>query len=723
MVMDVEHVPISITVHIELSTPFHVGGGKGASGTCDYLLRDSDNQPYWPGSAFKGKVRHFARQLLEAQELECRFEHALLEGENKTPCDCLVCSMLGGAGNAKGSLIFSDMKPEKNHDEISSEIRTGNAIDRYRRTALDNSLFQIEAANNGSNKLVGKITGTLLESSYTTQKELLDSAIKLIVNIGGSTGRGLGWVCENGIDVNWINLSIRKNTYAESSKVTLPIKIKALSPLLIGTKSSQSNFRTTLQYIPGAVIRASLAAMLIAKDGGNENGKVNWVSPSGGNGNFPTLRKAFSDIKITQFLPEDYRFPPLTAVKCKFDCSNHSHDTLSEYIGLKCRDWVHCDERAERVKGFIRKGSGECVKDPLTMVVTRSAINRFTGTSQDEMLFSIEVLTPPIEFTGIISGEFNLDELKCVVEDGLHIGGYQTAGYGKCAVEVGDPISDTNIEECLDSRLKLFGNRIPITLLSDAFVNLSVPDDKSEKGFLAAYQNALFPELSEDVALVKVFAQQTQWRGFDTSKMTGYLKKSMRIIKAGAVFILEASKWTKDIKSMLADLQKNGICRETVTVNGICLKMDAMNGYGQVCVADLYHLKNGEVILTATENEAINNMKPKLIEKVEMVFKNKNEIPKRRQYSGMVQAAAQASCVEELVLLIQYKNAKEGSMLKWTELADPLVETITNLKDLAREVASSLKKENETDINRYHLQLAKMFLGYLMWKGNVLNPN
>ena len=623
MVMDVEHVPISITVQIELSTPFHVGGGKGTSGTCDYLLRDSNNQPYWPGSAFKGKVRHLARQLLETQETKCRFEHILLEGENKTPCDCLVCGMLGSAGNAKGSLIFSDMKSE-NHEGISAEVytemRTGNAIDRYRKTALDNSLFQIEAANSSSNMLVGKITGTLLKiceetdsgcarvfcgGSYknsNTQKvdrfgkcsfELLDAALKSIVNIGGSTGRGLGWVRENGINVNWASFSVKnKKDYVKSSKITLPVRIKALSPLLIGTKSSQSNFRTTLQYIPGAVVRASLAAMLLTKDGDNENSKINWVSPSGGNGNFPTLRKAFSDIKITQFLPENYRFPPLTAVKCKFDCCNHSHDTLCKYIGLKYNEWVHCGERPERVKGFIRNDNGECVEDPLTMVVTRSAINRFTGTSQDEMLFSIEVLTPPVEFarpfefTGTISGSFNLDELKCVVEDGLNIGGYQTAGYGKCEVKIGDPISDSNIEESLGSRIKLFGNRIPITLLSDAFVKLKVPDDKSEEGFLAAYQKALFPEPLEAVTLVKVFAQHTQWRGFDTSKKTGYLKKSMRIIKAGAVFILEASEWTEDLISRLADLHENGICLE---------KDDAMNGYGQVCVADLYHLKNGGV--------------------------------------------------------------------------------------------------------------------------------
>ena len=189
--MERTRIPIHVRVSIVMDSPFHVGGGKGVDGVCSYLLRDGAGNPYWPGSAFKGKVRHFARLLFESNGGCCVFDHALKTDINKTPCGCIVCDMLGSAGNSPGSLRFIDMS-FKDKTFASSEMRTGNAIDRRRRVANDNSLFQIETVGTGESILIGEIIGTLSADSFDDQKALLEAAVSAIPHIGGNTGRGVG---------------------------------------------------------------------------------------------------------------------------------------------------------------------------------------------------------------------------------------------------------------------------------------------------------------------------------------------------------------------------------------------------------------------------------------------------------------------------------------------------------------------------------------------------
>jgi CRISPR/Cas system CSM-associated protein Csm3 (group 7 of RAMP superfamily) len=528
--------------------------------------------------------------------------------------------MFGNAGNARGCLAFSDMKAEG--ADIHVDMRTGNAIDRCRRVASDNSLFSIETAS-GTTVLAGEIAGMLPklkdETAGQTARDLLEAAIKAIPYIGGNTGRGLGWVRENGISVEWLETDVTPPAEVPGSArpVTVAVTIKPLSPLLIGGKTPQSNFRATLKHIPGGVVKAALAANMLAKDGDENRGgsgkdeRRNWVSGEGGNGRFPTMRPAFPDIKISQFLPSGCRFAPITAEKPKYTEKGQPQHTRDKLLDLLCTAGhaggkaagAKTEETMERVKGFIYEKDGTCAKDPLTMVVTRSALNRFSGTVRDAMLFSMEALVPgdgspggnALAFEGTISGEFDPDELKKLVEGGIRVGGYGTAGYGQCSVEIKEAKDKEEAQEAeraeLDQRLSLFVERykrVPVTLRSDAVVDLGIPKGASNEDFIAAYSDALFGALSEEgkvglpdgLQLIRVIAAHEQWRGFDTSKKTGYLKEVTRLIKAGAVFVFEVAELTDDIKKRFYRLQENGICKG----------LDALNGLGQVVVADMYHL-------------------------------------------------------------------------------------------------------------------------------------
>jgi len=588
----VNRIPIRVDVAVTLAAPFHVGGGKGGAGACSYLLRDGAGLPYWPGSAFKGKVRHYARLLYEGAAGQCGFEHSKEEGKEDSgrvkPCECMVCALLGGAGNARGSLLFGDMRLTAASKH--TELRAGNAIDRCRRTAKDDHLFQTETA--AADVLVGEITGTLAEADFDRQKELLEASIRAIPHIGGGTGRGLGWVKDIAVSI----IAEPKADQAPSTNgdfpfVTLPVRLTAQSPLLIGTRTSESNFRATLRHIPGAVLRAALAQALVAQDGGgDETSKVNWVTPEGGKGRFPSLRKDFGELRITQFLPCDHkhveacrfggcRFAPMTAKHLKYgDDRDKSFDTLF------CDS--QGDKRTERVKGFIHP-CGTLANPIQTMVVTKSAMNRFSGTSQDEMLFSTEVIPPPAVFEGFLSGQFDPAELARLTENGIRVGGYQTAGYGRCRVEVLSPVNTADTREQLRGRIVRCGEKIPVTLRSDAIVTLTEPADLTDVGYLRAYQEALFAELT-GVTLTKAVARHGQWRGFDTSKRTKEIleQQTLHVIQAGAVFLLEATGLTDELLDRLLALQANGICREDI---------HNRNGYGQIRVADEYHFLREEM--------------------------------------------------------------------------------------------------------------------------------
>ena len=125
-----------------------------------------------------------------------------------------------------------------------------------------------------------------------------------------------------------------------------------------------------------------------------------------------------------------------------------------------------------------------------------------------------------------------------------------------------------------------------------------------------------------------------------------------------------------------------------------------------------------KLALSADEKNIIDSKKPVLIGEVKKIFSTSNmrdprNIPDKRQYSGLVQAAEHAACVEELTLLIRYKSVKEGSKTGWKHMADPLAKALEDLKKHAGEIAASLNG----DISKYHLELARLFLGYLMWEG------
>jgi CRISPR-associated Csx10 family RAMP protein len=624
--------PIKARVTIRLDTPFHVGGGFGESGVLNYLHRNSQGEPVWPGSAFRGKARHYAQQLLYAVEgIECLHHAGVDQSSSSKNCGCLVCDMFGDAGNARGNLFFSDLRLSE-PDSLHIDTRMGNAIDRARRTARDNSLFQIETASTyGESVLVGKIEGTLREDLYSDQQNLLEAAIKAIAFIGGNTGRGLGWVCEDGIEIKWEYPDENTQSLSDSNEraavdsgehplnqptphTTAKVVLTTKSPLLIGGHSTRSNYRRTQPFISGGVIRASLAREIVTREGSSDTRRLNYVTPPDSHSAFPNLRQYFGELQFSFFLPQGCRVAPLTAKKCKYGCSDNdssdsgkpdpvtlTYDTLIATLNnepeFRC---PKCKGRTERVGLFCDcENQGIVREKPVTELVTKSAIDKYRGTSKDEMLFSLEAIVPETVFEGTISGSFTLEELEKLVADDLRIGGRLTSGYGLVDVDVAVSNTAQDTDAQIRKRIEDFntllkGNKnsesrdvlIPITLLSDARAVLKEPTSRENEDYLQTYLNALFPQFDDIAQVAHAITQHTLWRGFDTQQKGNFLKDTALLIKAGSVFVLQANGINDDLLDRLLKLEEHGICPEEV---------DAYNGYGQVRVADEFHIERAVI--------------------------------------------------------------------------------------------------------------------------------
>ena len=699
---------LKITAH--LSSPLHVGGGKGSVGAYSYLQRDQNGNPYWPGSAFKGKARHFAMQLYGSNDgANCVFSHNTTEDNHE--CNCPVCDMLGSAGNAPGRLIFSDMHIKLSEDiPYDTSFRTGNAIDRYLHVARDQHLFGVEVTH-GDMPLVleGFIDGYLDDTRYDSQEKLLRESIKLIACIGGNTSRGLGWLdgellVEECVpqkkqaivpDSNRLELVVTPTPNSDPLELVLtptsdPLELVStpdgdslkcvLTPnsdrlklimtpkslALFGTHSTQSNFRDTLTYIPGHVFRAGLANAIIARCGSKDKDteRIRQVPPPADDEKapeFPLLRKKFNELRFTCMTPLGAHPFPLTACTCKYaDCESCQciyWDTLAKQlfiddVGNETNTDKNIDvnapflcaregKRAERAKGwFYIDRENLYTVSPRTMVVTKSAIDRYRGTARDEMLYSMRLLTGDAEiksseiingkrniktfitshtshashishtsvpnennteldefhFCGYIEGDIDRSELEELFSEEMFFGARQTSGYGCMVIDLKDAEpQDTTAD--IRRRIERFNalipeNKnfyIPITLLSDAQVDLPVlsPAGVENDAYLDAYFSLfklLLPTGGTTIRMIKAIARVAPWRGFDTSQKEKFLKNISHRIHAGSVFVLRTDKLSDELLEELLSMQYSGICSRDAPEHL------SQNGFGQVRVADEFHI-------------------------------------------------------------------------------------------------------------------------------------
>lgn len=260
----------------------------------------------------------------------------------------------------------------------------------------------------------------------------------------------------------------------------IKLKITALSPLAIAAKKPGS-ISEAEDHIPGSVIRGAIASQILQLSNKQTPG-ISEQNLATGGGEFEALflsdepaifQNAYPAIaKIadeSKFVEEEVMVLPATAVSSKTDSgfkpkANGVFDTL---IDRFCADAYNypfdpsdpkslkekTDARVEPYNGFYSCKDGKYRSHSVTTrFLTRVGINRQRATSQDDILYSIEVLNesfvknsqghnwhPVVYRSAIIVNNENLAKsLTNFINDNSQIfrlGGATSRGLGKVKIE------------------------------------------------------------------------------------------------------------------------------------------------------------------------------------------------------------------------------------------------------------------------------------------------
>jgi CRISPR/Cas system CSM-associated protein Csm3 (group 7 of RAMP superfamily) len=163
-------------------------------------LKDAHQRPIIPGSALKGRLRHtceqLTRALLAADTAVC---HAP-DPAATCPLDpawlghyCPVCRLFGSP-RQPSTLRFTDLRWSEPELVTPTLIRTGVSINRRRRVAEPQRLYDLEAVDPLTIPYQGRITGHLNETEAETQAllALLLAGLQTMTTLGGGRSSGLG---------------------------------------------------------------------------------------------------------------------------------------------------------------------------------------------------------------------------------------------------------------------------------------------------------------------------------------------------------------------------------------------------------------------------------------------------------------------------------------------------------------------------------------------------
>lgn len=184
---------------IEAVTPLHIGSGKPEIelGEVDMpIIKDTNDQPYIPGSSLKGKTRAEAERILRKQNIYVCTPPDVRNmcGSKKSNPEefCLCCKIFGTAGavSVASKTRFRDAYPVNKVETLLE--RTGTAIDRKTGTVSKSALYSIEAVP------AGTVFSFEVVAENMTDEELkvLLAALKSVEHsaLGGSSSRGFGKV-------------------------------------------------------------------------------------------------------------------------------------------------------------------------------------------------------------------------------------------------------------------------------------------------------------------------------------------------------------------------------------------------------------------------------------------------------------------------------------------------------------------------------------------------
>ena len=104
----------------------------------------------------------------------------------------------------------------------------------------------------------------------------------------------------------------------------------------------------------------------------------------------------------------------------------------------------------------------------------------------------------------------------------------------------------------------------------------------------------------------------------------------------------------------------------------------------------------------------------------------KEKTPGRTQFKALMDAAGEASCIEELLLFLAYQKSKGGGwQIKCGGNEDISQKISKSLMKIQEDVFDAIEKEakagriTQEDERIIRLEIAEKYMGYLYWKASV----
>ncbi|KAB8316804.1 CRISPR-associated RAMP protein Csx10 [Tolypothrix campylonemoides VB511288] len=268
------------------------------------------------------------------------------------------------------------------------------------------------------------------------------------------------------------------------------LEIKALSPLAIGRQKPGGSVSEAETYIPGSVIRGAVAAHILKQantsisDGDNFHELFLGESPAIFQNAYPAT---IQGDKSTRVQPE-VKVLPATALSSKTKSGfkskpndpkhNGVFDTLidrfcaegyGQLYDPNCPTERRYGDRVDNFTGFYSQLNGKYYSHSVTSrLLTRSGINRRRATSEERVLYSIEVLNESqdnrqksIIYTGAI---FVADELAESLQEfiknhkeDLRLGGATSRGLGRVKITPKLPVE---LKPKVTHQIKQFNDKL-----------------------------------------------------------------------------------------------------------------------------------------------------------------------------------------------------------------------------------------------------------------------
>lgn len=369
--------------------------------------------------------------------------------------------------------------------------------------------------------------------------------------------------------------------------MNVEIKLTLKSPLVVGDKSRNNNYRESLNYIPGNVLRAAYVNAIL--DRCLYDHKNRWLEYKNEKEcricKFNKLCKEFSNIEFPTLYPLGGQPYPITAREKKYLREDIS-DVLIPLLNNKPikSDWV-------QLNGFHKNGKDIKL---INEFITKTSIDYGRRSAKHGLLYSLNAISEILyyennkiietSFTGVINLS---DDLKTCIDNikTLDVGQGIKRGNGYCSAEYKKANIDT--EKDIKERINNFNKMIltdkiyiTIDLLTDAYLEMEKLGKDNES--LEKYSNEVFLSflkekiaLPEGYKLVKVYKTQEVRKGYDTSKPYGKRERDSKIVvKAGSVFVYTTDKC--NLEELLV-LQNKGIGKYTE------------HGFGKVKICDSFH--------------------------------------------------------------------------------------------------------------------------------------